>query len=117
MLVKTYTAAINGIDANIVDCEVVANNGIRVIIVGLPDASVKESRDRIQSATNQCGLKFPRKQIIVNLSPSDITKEGAHYDLPIAIALLAAGAIITSHNLETYLLAGELSFDVCVQYL
>ncbi len=115
MLVKTYTAAINGIDANIVDCEVVANNGIRVIIVGLPDASVKESRDRIQSATNQCGLKFPRKQIIVNLSPSDIKKEGAHYDLPIAIAILAAGEVITSNKLENYLIAGELSLDGSVK--
>lgn len=111
MLVKSYSAAVSGIDAEIVTCEVNCTSGIRIMMVGLPDASVKESRDRIQAAVEQVGLKFPRKQIVINLSPADIRKEGAHYDLPLSIAILASAEKIASDRLKDYLLVGELSLD------
>ncbi|MEG2946839.1 MAG: magnesium chelatase domain-containing protein, partial [Bacteroidales bacterium] len=67
MLIKTYSAALMGIDAEIVTCEINCSSGIRILMVGLPDISVKESRDRIQAAVEQIGIKFPRKQIVINL--------------------------------------------------
>ncbi|MDO5570215.1 MAG: YifB family Mg chelatase-like AAA ATPase [Bacteroidales bacterium] len=111
MLVKSYTTTISGIDAEIVTCEVNCTPGIRIMMVGLPDISVKESRDRIQAAVTQIGLRFPRKQIVINLAPSDIRKEGAHYDLPLAIGILAASEIIKPDHLNEYILVGELSLD------
>lgn len=111
MLIKTYSAAVRGIDADIVTCEVNCSSGIRILMVGLPDATVRESRDRIQAAVEQIGLRFPRKQIIINLSPADIRKEGAHYDLPIAIGILSSAELVDASLLEHYLLVGELSLD------
>ena len=111
MLVKTYSASVYGIDADIVTCEVNCSQGIRILIVGMPDISVKESRDRIQSAINHIGYKFPRRQIVVNLSPADIKKEGTHFDLPIAIGILAASETILKDKINEYLMVGELSLD------
>ena len=111
MLVKTYSASVYGIDADIVTCEVNCSQGIRILIVGMPDISVKESRDRIQSAINHIGYKFPRRQIVVNLSPADIKKEGSAYDLPMAIGILAASEALNSNFLQDYLIMGELSLD------
>lgn len=111
MLVKTYAAAVQGIDAEIVTCEVSSSAGIRILMVGLPDATVKESRDRIQAAVEHIGIKFPRKQIIVNLSPADIRKEGAHYDLPLAVGILASSELVLQDHLDEYLIVGELSLD------
>ena len=115
MLIKTYSAALMGIDAEIVTCEINCSSGIRILMVGLPDISVKESRDRIQAAVEQIGIKFPRKQIVINLSPADVRKEGAHYDLPLAVGILAAAELIDSSLIDNYLLVGELSLDGTIQ--
>ena len=111
MLVKTYSASVFGIDAEIITCEINSSQGIRILMVGLPDLAVKESRDRIQSAIEQIGMKFPRRQIIINLAPAHIKKEGTHFDLPIAIGILASAELVKNDLLDSYLMVGELSLD------
>ena len=111
MLVKVLAAAIQGINATPVTIEVNALRGIKFYLVGLPDNAVKESQQRINSALNHNGLRFPSKQIIVNMAPADIKKEGSAYDLPIAIGILAADEIIKTDKLEQYLIMGELGLD------
>lgn len=81
MLVKVFGAAVQGINARLVTIEVNCSRGIRFLLVGLPDTSVKESHERIVSALEVNGLKFPRQQIVINMSPADIRKEGSAYDL------------------------------------
>lgn len=115
MVVKIITAALQGIDATPVFCETSVTNGCRVIMIGLPDTAVRESRDRIESAMRESGLKFPRKQVTINLAPADVRKEGALYDVPIATAIMAAGAIIQTDKIADYMLVGELSLDGCVK--
>lgn len=100
-----------GIDALVVTIEVNCSKGIRFLMVGLPDAAVKESHERIQSALTHNNYKFPRRQVIINMSPADIRKEGAAYDLPLAIGLLAADEQISAEKLPHYMLMGELSLD------
>ncbi len=90
MLVKVYGAAVQGIDATIVTIEVNSSRGIKFFLVGLPDSAVKESHERIISALQVNGYKFPTCQIVVNMAPADIRKEGSAYDLPLAIGILAA---------------------------
>ena len=90
MLAKVYAAALQGVNATIITIEVNCSKGIKFFLVGLPDVSIKESHERINSALNVNGLKFPRNQIVVNMAPADIRKEGASYDLPLAIGILAA---------------------------
>lgn len=111
MLVKVFAAAIQGINATLVTIEVNALRGIRFFLVGLPDNAVKESHERIKSAFQYNGLKFPSKQIIVNMAPADIRKEGSAYDLPIAIGILAADEAISTERLQKYLIMGELGLD------
>ena len=111
MLVKVLAAAIQGINATLVTIEVNALRGIKFYLVGLPDNAVKESQQRINSALNHNGLRFPSKQIIVNMAPADIKKEGSAYDLPIAIGILAADEVIKSDKLDQYLIMGELGLD------
>lgn len=111
MLVKVLAAAIQGINATPVTIEVNALRGIKFYLVGLPDNAVKESQQRINSALNHNGLRFPSKQIIVNMAPADIKKEGSAYDLPIAIGILAADEIVSTARLEQYLIMGELGLD------
>ncbi|MBQ6694835.1 MAG: YifB family Mg chelatase-like AAA ATPase, partial [Bacteroidaceae bacterium] len=111
MLVKVYAAAIQGISATLVTIEVNALRGIQFFLVGLPDNAVKESYRRIQSAFQYNGLKFPSKQIIVNMAPADIRKEGSAYDLPIAIGILAADGVISTEKLDKYIIMGELGLD------
>ncbi len=111
MLVKVYGAAVQGIDALQVTIEVLVDNGISFCIVGLPDAAVKESYQRVQSAMKQSALEFPRRRVVVNMSPADIRKEGAAYDLPIAIGILAADGKLKSDSLGDYMIMGELSLD------
>ncbi len=111
MLVKVYAAAVQGINATLITIEVNCTKGIKFMLVGLPDASVKESHERIISALHENGYKFPRKQIVINLSPSDIRKEGSAYDLPLAMGILAADEAIRADKLEEYMLMGELSLD------
>ena len=114
MLVKTFGAAVQGIDATVITIEVNVSQGIKFFLVGLPDSAVKESHERILSALTYNNFKFPRQQVIVNLSPADIRKEGAAYDLALAMALLAANNQISEERLGKYLIMGELSLDGCV---
>ena len=111
MLVKVLAAAIQGIGATLVTIEVNALRGIKFFLVGLPDNAVKESQQRINSAFHQNGLRFPSKQIIVNMAPADIKKEGSAYDLPIAIGILASDEVISTEKLDRYLIMGELGLD------
>ena len=111
MLTKTYGAAVTGVDAIVVTMEVAFDNGFGFCIVGLPDTAVKESYERVRSAIKEFGVEFPRRDIVVNMSPADVKKEGAAYDLPIAVALLAADGKLAADNLDKYMIMGELSLD------
>ncbi|MEA4949008.1 MAG: YifB family Mg chelatase-like AAA ATPase [Petrimonas sp.] len=111
MLVKVFGAAVQGINATLITIEVNCTKGIKFFLVGLPDASVKESHRRIVSAIQVTGFKFPRRQIVVNMSPADIRKEGSDYDLPLAIGILATSETIKADKLADYLIMGELSLD------
>ena len=111
MLVKTFGAAVQGINATIVTIEVNVSQGIRFLHVGLPDNAVKESHERIASALEFCGFKLPRKQIVINMAPADIRKEGSAYDLSLAIGILAGGETLQFEELDKYVIMGELSLD------
>lgn len=111
MLVKTYAAALQGITAIPVTIEVNSSKGIQFLLVGLADAAVKESHERIISALSVCGYKIPRNRIVVNMAPADIRKEGSSYDLPLAIGIMAATEQIDAGKLHQYILMGELSLD------
>lgn len=115
MLVKTFGAAVHGINATIVTIEVNVSRGIRFFLVGLPDNAVKESQQRIISALQVNKIEFPRYQIVINMAPADIRKEGSAYDLPLAIGILAAAKTIENEELDKYLIMGELSLDGTVQ--
>jgi magnesium chelatase family protein len=112
MLAKVLSGAILGIDAYIVEVEVDIAQGLPVFAtVGLPDGAVKESKERVKSAIKNSGYDFPPKRITVNLAPADVKKEGAGFDLPIAVGILAALGVASPSLLEEYLLLGELSLD------
>ena len=113
MLAKTYSSAIMGIDACLIEVEVDIIQGLPYFsTVGLPDGAVKESKDRVKSAIKNMGYAFPNARITVNLAPADIKKEGSGFDLPIALGLLAANGTITDPNvLNEYIVLGELSLD------
>ena len=111
MLTKSFGAAVNGIDAICVTIEVSIGGGVGFCIVGLPDTAVKESSERMKSAIFQCGIDFPRRNIVVNMSPADIKKEGAAYDLPLAIGILAADEKISAERIGRFMIMGELSLD------
>ena len=115
MLVKTFAAAVSGISATIITIEVSCTKGIQFFLVGLPDVAVRESHERIISALQVNGYKFPRSRIVINMAPADIRKEGSAYDLPLAIGVLAAAGDIDSSLLDKYLLMGELSLDGTLQ--
>ncbi len=113
MLSRVLSAYVIGIDAHPVDVEVdITSKGLpHFSIVGLPDAAVKESKDRIRAALKNIGFNFPLKQITINLAPADLRKEGSSFDLPIAVGIVAAEDIISPAALGDYILAGELSLD------
>jgi len=111
MLVKTYGAAVYGVDANIITIEVNIGKGVHFFLVGLPDSAVKESHHRIDAALKNIEYKIPQKGITVNMAPADIRKEGSAFDLPIAIGILAASEQINSESISDYLIMGELSLD------
>ncbi len=111
MLVKVFGAAVQGINATLITIEVNCTRGIKFQVVGLPDASVREGHERIISAINENGFKFPRQQIIVNMSPADIRKEGSDYDLPLAIGILGGAESIKADKFSEYIMMGELSLD------
>jgi magnesium chelatase family protein len=112
MLAKVYSCAIIGLDAEIVEVEVDINRGqVNFMIVGLPDAAVRESRDRVHAAIKNSGLSFPYRRITVNLAPADLRKEGPAYDLPIAVGILAATQQVWPDKIEDSLFVGELSLE------
>lgn len=115
MLVKVYGAAVQGIDATLITIEVNSSRGCMFYLVGLPDSAVKESHQRIISALQVNGYKMPTSNIVINMAPADIRKEGAAYDLPLAIGMLAAAEVIRQEKLSHYLLMGELSLDGSLQ--
>lgn len=111
MLVKVFGAALQGIDAILVTIEVSVVRGASFNMVGLPDAAVKESYQRVMTAIQQTGIEGPRRRVVVNLSPADVRKEGSAFDLPIAVGLLAGDEKMPSGALADYLIMGELSLD------
>ena len=115
MLTKVYAAALQGIDATIITIEVNSSRGIKFFLVGLPDSAVKESHERIMSALQVNGYKFPTRQIVINMAPADIRKEGSSYDLPLAIGILASVGEIKEEKLSKHLIIGELSLDGSLQ--
>lgn len=115
MLVKTYSAALQGIDAQTITVETNVDRGTKFYLVGLPDNAVKESQTRIRAALRNNGFFMPGKKVTVNMAPADLRKEGAGFDLPIAVGILAASGQIDHQQLEDYLIVGELSLDGCLQ--
>ncbi|NPE61130.1 YifB family Mg chelatase-like AAA ATPase [Dickeya dadantii] len=111
-LAVTYTRATIGMQAPEVSIEVHISNGLPALtLVGLPETTVKEARDRVRSALINCGFTFPAKRITVNLAPADLPKEGGRYDLPIALAILAASEQIAGEKLAQYEFLGELGLS------
>src|SRR3954467_6406504 len=116
MLAKVCSAAVNGIEAYPIEVEVNAGWGeTLIVIVGLPDAAVKESRDRVTTALGNSGFKFPMGRTTINLAPADIKKEGPSFDLPIAIGLIAASEQIATDQLDHFVLVGELALTGAVR--
>ena len=111
MLVKTYSAAVNGLEVTTVTIEISLTRGILFHLSGLADTAVKESRDRIAAALQNNGYKFPVADITVNMAPADLRKEGSGYDLPLAIGMLAAMEKVETDSLDKYMLVGELGLD------
>src|SRR5512138_1847802 len=116
MLAKVCSAAVNGIDAYPVEVEVHSGFGDTIIvIVGLPDAAVKESRDRVMTALINSGFKFTLGRTTINLAPADVKKEGPSFDLPIAIGMAAASEQMDSDQLESFVKVGELALNGAVR--
>ena len=119
MLAKVYTCAVIGLDGQIVEVEVDhANRGLpSFMLVGLPDAAIKESSERVRAAIKNSGLQFPGHRLTVNLAPADLRKAGPGYDLPIAVGILAASDQVPCDHLDRALIVGELSLDGSVRHV
>ncbi len=115
MLVKVSGASVQGLSAIPVTIEVNASRGIKFFLVGLPDNAVKESHERIVAAIENSGYRFPTKQFVVNMAPADIRKEGAGFDLPLAVGILATDGKVSTDKLERVMMIGELSLDGSLQ--
>jgi len=115
MLVRTFASAVAGIDAVTVTIEVNVSQGVRFFLVGLPDVAVKESQQRIESALRTLGFHWPGRQVVINMAPADIRKEGSAYDLPLAVGILAADGKIAKEGPESFVTMGELSLDGTLQ--
>ena len=112
MLATAVSGALIGIDGLLVEVEVDVALGLpQFTTVGLPEGAVRESKDRVRSAIKNSGYEFPARRITVNLAPADVKKEGAAYDLPIALGILAAEGWLTKEQLQSYAILGELSLD------
>jgi magnesium chelatase family protein len=112
MVARTYTVAFEGVEARIVEVQCAVSAGMPAFsVVGLPDKAVSEARDRVRAALTALSVALPSKRITINLSPADLPKEGSHFDLPIALALLAAIGIIPAEEVENTVALGELSLD------
>src|SRR5512133_3702734 len=117
MLARVYSCAVIGLEGVIVEVEVDYSNGLpAVIIVGLPDAAVQESRERVQTAVKNAGLNFPRHRVVVNLSPASVRKEGPAYDLPIALGVIVLAGYLPQEVVENTIVVGELSLDGIVRH-
>src|SRR5712671_4460221 len=116
MLASLRTAVLFGVEASAVHVEVDVSFGMPIFtMVGLPDASVRESRDRVRSAIRNSGFEFPPHRITVNLAPADVRKAGSAFDLPIALGILAAQGIVERREIPDVLVLGELSLDGSIQ--
>lgn len=115
MLVKTYCSAVIGVNAAIITVEVNINKGVNFHMVGLPDVAVRESQQRIHAALKNSGYKYPIMETTVNMAPADIRKEGSSYDLCIALGIMAASEQMPFHDLENFVILGELSLDGSIQ--
>jgi magnesium chelatase family protein len=111
MLIRTLSGSIRGIAALKITIEVYITQGIRFFIVGLADHAIRESQQRIESALTNNGFQWPRYRVVINLSPAHIRKEGTHFDLPLAVGILAATKQVNDSRLDQYLMLGELSLD------
>ena len=112
MVARTYTVAFEGVEARIVEVQCAVSPGMPAFaVVGLPDKAVSEARDRVRAALTALAVALPSKRITINLSPADLPKEGSHFDLPIALALLAAIGILPRDEVEATVALGELSLD------
>ncbi|MDZ4066939.1 MAG: magnesium chelatase domain-containing protein, partial [Tabrizicola sp.] len=112
MTARAYTVAFEGVEARIVEVQCAVSAGVPAFnLVGLPDKAVSEARERVRAALQSMSIALPSKRITINLSPADLPKEGSHFDLPIAIALLAALDIIPRDEIEGVVALGELSLD------
>jgi magnesium chelatase family protein len=112
MVARTYTVAFEGVEARIVEVQCAVSAGMPAFsVVGLPDKAVSEARDRVRAALTALSVALPSKRITINLSPADLPKEGSHFDLPIALALLAAIGIVPAEEVENTVALGELSLD------
>lgn len=116
LVAKIKTIAFQGVDVRPVDVQVQISNGLPAFtIVGLPDKAVAESKERVRAALHALGISLPPKRLTVNLAPADVNKEGSHYDLPIALGLLAAMDVIPKIEMEEYVVLGELSLDAGIR--
>ena len=112
MVARAYTVAFEGVDARLVEVQCATSPGMPAFsIVGLPDKEVSEARDRVRAALTALSIAMPSKRVTINLSPADMPKEGSHFDLPIALALLAALDILPGDDVENTVALGELSLD------
>ncbi len=116
MVARINTVAFNGVEVQSVDVQVQISNGLPAFtVVGLPDKAVAESRERVRAALHALGLSLPAKRLTVNLAPADLAKEGSHYDLPIALGLLAAMEVLPADELRDCVVLGELSLDAGIR--
>ena len=112
MISQILTASVIGLDVYKILVEVDVNNSLPAVsIVGLPDASISEAKERVRSAIKNSGYQFPNKKIVVNLAPADIKKMGSYYDLPIAVGILSKTGVITNNEFYDTAFIGELSLD------
>jgi magnesium chelatase family protein len=111
VLAKTFGSAVFGVTASLITIEINVTQGTKCYLVGLPDSTIKESIQRVESAIKHFGYFFPRKKVVINLAPADIRKEGSSYDLPIALSILHASDQIYIPLIEEFVIMGELSLD------
>ena len=115
MLVKTFCAAVNGLEVTTVTVEVSINKGVMFHLTGLGDEAVKEGRNRVAAAMLYCGYRFPVADVTVNMAPADLRKEGSSFDLPLAIGVLGANDNLKPDHFQEYMMVGELSLDGTLQ--
>ena len=116
MLARLRSASISGITASVIEVEVDVSFGLPTFtMVGLPDSTVKESRDRVRSAIRNSGFDFPAHRITINLAPANVRQRGASFDLPIALGILAASGVLTRRDFSNILVLSELSLDGAIQ--